>query len=91
MSWNVEGLKNSLCDENFLSFIDNFDFLFFSETWAKKNDSLELEHYQCVTVPRTAHESVKNKRGHGGVCLFIRENISKGVHILKTNNDGLFG
>ena len=29
----------------------------------------------------------KSKRGHGGVCLFIRENISKGVHILETNND----
>ena len=36
----------------------------------------ESQHYECINVPRTVHGPVKSKRGHGGVCLFIRENIS---------------
>lgn len=88
MSWNVEGLKNSICDEDFLNCIDNFDIVFCSETWAKKSDSFELQHYECINVPRIVHGPVKSKRGHGGVCLFIRENISKGVSVLETNSDG---
>ena len=88
MSWNVEGLKNSICDEDFLNCIDNFDIVFCIETWAKKYDSFKLQHYEYINVPRTVHGPVKSKRGHGGVCLFIRENISKGESVLETNSDG---
>ena len=62
--------------------------MFCSETWAKKSDSFELQHYECINVPLTVHGPVKSKRGHGGVCLFVHENVSKGVSILETNNDG---
>ena len=30
----------------------------------------------------------RGKRGHGGVCLFIRSEIRKGVQLLETDNAG---
>lgn len=52
LSWNTEGLKNCLTDEDFLNLIVNFDILFFSETWQRKFDSFTLDGYECISVPR---------------------------------------
>lgn len=88
LSWNVEGLKNCFDDEDFLNLVNNFHILFFSETWQRKNDSFELDGYECVAVPRSESLTDRCKRGHGGVCLFIRNDIKEGVEILEKNKAG---
>ena len=74
-----------------MNFVNNFDVIFCSETWQRKNDTFVLDGYECVDVPRKASVSSKrvSNRGHGGVCLFIKENIKNGLHIVETNDDGL--
>ena len=77
VSWNVEGLKNCLTDIDFVDFVSNFDIIFYSETWQSKRDVYELKEYMCINVPRTESISSRRKsyRGHGGVCLFIKDCI----------------
>lgn len=89
LSWNVEGLKNCLNDEDFLNVVVNFDLVFCSETWQRKGESFELSGYECIDVPRK--ESVRGRkgmRGHGGVCLFIKHKVTAGVKILEMNQNG---
>ena len=38
--------------------------------------------------PESMSSKRKCKRGHGGVCLFIRKGISKGVNVLETDSNG---
>jgi len=53
----VSGLKKCLNDEDFLNFSSHFDFLFFSETWQRRDDEFELDWYESILVPRV--ESIK--------------------------------
>ena len=87
ISWNVEGLKSSLDDEDFLNLVHNFDLVFCSETWQRRGDNFELSGYECIEVPRV--ESLKgSRRGHGGVCLFIKDELVKGVQVLEKDRYG---
>lgn len=56
-----------------------------------KNETFALKGYDCVEIPR--RECIINrprgKRGHGGVCLFISQKISNGVHVLEMDENGL--
>lgn len=88
LSWNAEGLKNCFEDEDFLNLVHNFDLIFFSETWQRKTDNFQLDGYECIAVPRSESMKGKSKRGHGGVCLFIRNTIKQGVELLETDNAG---
>ena len=67
----------------------SFDVIFCCETW-RKNDEFLLDGYECYCVPRK--ESVasnrKSRKGHGRVCLFVKENLSKGVTIVETDSRG---
>ena len=39
VSWNMEGIKNVLIDEDFVNFVQNFDLIFCSETWQMNNEN----------------------------------------------------
>lgn len=41
LSWNVEGLKNCLNDEDFLNIVHSFDLVFCSETWQRKGEHFD--------------------------------------------------
>jgi len=75
----VSVLKNCLNDEDFMNFSSNFDFLFFSETWQRRDDEFELDGYESILVPRVESINNSSKRGHDGIAPFLQE-------ILKTWN-----
>jgi exonuclease III len=83
-------LKHCLTDADFVNFVRNFDLIFCSETWQVNNDEFQLNGYKSVCVPRLESVSVNRKsyRGHGGVCLFIKETYVDGIHILETDQNG---
>lgn len=70
--------------------VTNFDLVFCSNTWQTKPDEFQLDGYKSVCVPRFESVSVNRKshRGHGGVCLFIKETIIDGIHILEKDQNG---
>ena len=66
-----------------LNIVHSFDLVFCSETWQRKGEHFDLNGYDCIDVPRK--ESVRDKRckrGHGGVCLFLKHNIAEEIQIL---------
>ncbi|MEW8546112.1 MAG: endonuclease/exonuclease/phosphatase family protein, partial [Candidatus Thiodiazotropha sp.] len=89
ISWNVEGLNSCIDDEDFINLVSECDILFFSETWQRAGDSFHLKGYEGVDVPRRESMHGRGKRGHGGVCLFIRAEIKDGIHILEKDDSGV--
>lgn len=89
MSWNIEGLRGCSDDSDYVNFVDNFDLCFLTETWQRRENEFCLKGFDCVDVPRPESLKQTSKRGHGGVCLFIRHAIKEGVHILEKDNSGL--
>lgn len=73
-----------------MNFVSNFDLLFFSETWQRNNSKFEINGYNSIFVPRK--ESLRNnrsKRGHGGVCLFYRDHLHKGIFLEEIDENGI--
>ena len=61
--------------------------IFCSETWQTSRDSFELSGYECFDVPRLSSLTANRRnRGHGGICLFVRNELSKDVQILEKKN-----
>ena len=74
------------------SCVRSYDLFFCSETWQTAKDSYEISVYKCFDVQRPSSLRVrKSSRGHGGICLFIRNEILEGINILEQNSDGFFG
>ncbi|MEW8547168.1 MAG: endonuclease/exonuclease/phosphatase family protein, partial [Candidatus Thiodiazotropha sp.] len=90
MTWNVQGLNTCLQDNEFLNFVSQFDILFCCETWQRQNDKFTIEGYNCICVPRPESLKIRGKgrRGHGGICLFVRESLSKGIEVIETDPAG---
>ena len=87
--WNIEGIYekingvtvSKLEDETFQNTLEKFDILCLQETHASKNDRPKFNNF--VTIPPHCREISGNKRYFGGMLLFIRSTIRKGV---KVNN-----
>lgn len=66
------------------------DLIFCSETWQKSGSKFNIDGYKCITVPRPESMQIrgKGKRGHGGVCLFVRNSISDGIEVVHKDSSG---
>ena len=87
MTWNVEGLRTCLADDEFLNFVSQFELVFCSETWQKHNDTFSIEGYNCISLPRPESFRIKRRgrRGHWGICLFIKHTIADGIEVVEKN------
>ena len=88
MSWNVQGLISKLNDEDFLNFINSYDVLIFSETWNSKNTNVNLDKFESFSCPRPKCNR-KVKRNSGGVIIYYKKLYSKGIALVKQNNQGI--
>ena len=87
-SWNIYGLTQDKID--ILSDIWNScDFILLTECWTDINDSFTLKGYDFINFPR-AHRHKNAKRNSGGMCVFIKSSIRKGVSINKQGEEILF-
>ncbi|MEW8546880.1 MAG: reverse transcriptase family protein, partial [Candidatus Thiodiazotropha sp.] len=79
-----------MTDAEFLNFICENDLIFCSETWQRSNDNFDIQNYHCISVPRpeSLHIRGKGKRGHGGICLYINNNIYEGVEVMERISEG---
>ena len=89
ISWNIEGLKSCCDDDDYLNFVQNFDIVFLSETWQRSENEFRLHGYECFDVPRPESINGSSRRGHGGVCLFVNQNILNGVTVLEKHDSGI--
>ena len=66
------------------------DIVFCSETWQKSDSKFSIDGYKCITVPRPESMLIRGrgKRGHGGICLFVRHTLCAGVEIIERHTSG---
>ncbi|CAG2225469.1 unnamed protein product [Mytilus edulis] len=88
-SWNVHGLfyredGNRYCKLNDPDFCENInsDIICLLETKADKEDNICLKGY---TLLKKVARPRKGKAIHGGIALYARTNVSKGITLIKGN------
>lgn len=91
VSWNINGLLTKLADETFKEILNDFDIIFFNETWISKNNTLELDilGYKCVHVYGNKAHGVKKGRYSGGVAVYFRDSLTEKLNVVETNDLGL--
>ena len=90
--WNIEGIYekvngcdvSKLKDETFLNTLKRFDIFCLQETHTQKNDCPSFKDFAIIPQCRTISG---NKRYFGGLLLFIRRSIKKGVKVNKKVDD----
>ena len=88
MTWNVQGLPKKLSDSDFLEIINEFDILIFTETWHAKTSKYDIENFDSFSCPRPKCNK-KAKRESGGVIVYFKKSISKGLKLLNINEKGI--
>ena len=84
--WNIEGIYqkingvtiSKLDDETFETTLNQFDILCLQETHASPKDTPKFKNF--VPIPH-CREISGNKRYFGGMLLFIRKTIRKGIKV----------
>ena len=84
-SLNIQGgIDDKLQDVSYL--IKGFDIFVVVETWLSQNVKLYVEGFKYYRCDRKKNKFAR--RASGGVCVFIKNNIWKGIRKFKsTNND----
>jgi exonuclease III len=89
VSWNIEGLtKQKREDRDFTKFISSFDLIFLSETWTNKGSKIDLEGYKLIHSYRKI-QNRRAKRNSGGILVYIKNDLFKGIKLLKNDIDFL--
>ena len=79
LSFNVEGLASELEDVCFLELLNGHDICLLNETWRTENSKLDLPGFWDFSVVKS--KRTKRGRPSGGLTIFCKENIRKGVKI----------
>ena len=93
--WNIGGLYEKINgvrsakfeDETFRNTLKSFDILCLQESHIGAEVSVKVKNFHTITHCR---QKSANNRYFGGMLLFIRESIRKGIKILKNDDKDLF-
>ena len=89
LSWNVQGLTNiKINDEDFLNYIRKFDIILFFESWANNSACYDIDGFKCYPFNRKI-QNKKSKRSSGGIAIYIKQSITKGISIVKNYQDAI--
>ena len=70
-------LENKLKLKDFTSYLNKHDIILLNETWTNDNSRIHLEGYESFSKCRFRKQ--RSKRDSGGIVMFVRNNIAKGV------------
>ena len=86
--WNINGFKTENMlksdDDNFTNIVKNNDILALVETHLGNDDYLNLDGFTVKHFKRLKHKNAR--KASGGISVFIKNTISKGVQFLDTRN-----
>ena len=84
-TWNINGLGNNaekLRDDEFVKIIEKFDIFSLIETWHTSKTKIRLRGFDSLDVMRT--KKCKRGRNSGGIVVYIRNSIRKGISEMKS-------
>ena len=76
-----------MTDSNFLQLISNYDIICFSETWTNKHSNIEIKGYSDPIHSFRKFKHKRAKRSSGGLLVYIKDSIRKGVSIVRNEVD----
>ena len=79
-------IKKGSCE--FLTIMSRNDVIFLYETWSKVDSNIDLKGYVSYNYYRKFQHR-KARRASGGVAVYIKETIAKGVQIVRNHHDTL--
>ena len=84
----MEGLTlaKTTCDD-FISFLSDYKIICLLETWTKKSSKIEIEGYKTLTHSYRKLVNRRAKRAGGGVIIYVKEEIHKGVKLINNELD----
>lgn len=85
--WNIAGMKHGEKLENsvFINFIIEHDIVCLSETHCGEQDDIDVLGYNCFKLCRKGN--VKNGRFFGGIAVYVKNELRKGIRYLTHSND----
>ena len=90
-SRDINGLSgDKLYDEILGTFLQNFDLILLTETWACADVVFEVKGFTCHNYPRH-YKHPNARRDSGGIGVFIRNDIKNAVVVGKIHDDVLTG
>ena len=84
-TWNINGLgKNAekLKDYEFQKLVNMFDIFSLVETWHTPHTKISLKGYDSLQITRP--KKYRKGRNSGGVIVYVKHSIRKGVTQLKS-------
>lgn len=89
--YNINGYRiNKLEDPSFLEVLDTHDILCLQETHCGQNDLVNSHIHHYHGIPHCRKIS-KNNRYFGGMLLFIRKTLRKGIKIIANDDPDILG
>ena len=85
--WNVRGLKYKWTEDDFISFIKQFDIIILVETWATQSGDYILDGYNCYENVR--QKTHRRGRPSGGISCFVRQEFTEHIQHLNSEVDDL--
>ena len=90
LSRNVEGLTNEKKNnKDFSEFITKYDIICLYETWTSKTSKIDLIGYNKPNHSYRRFQNKRAKRASGGLVVYIRDSIRKGVKLMKNDIDSI--
>jgi exonuclease III len=88
--WNVQGLRTKVRDCDFITAVSEYDICIFTETWLSKTDSQKnlIPGYKSINCAGRKLNP-KAKRHDGGISVFYKEKLEKGITMCKLYDEGL--
>ncbi|MCG8113230.1 MAG: endonuclease/exonuclease/phosphatase family protein, partial [Candidatus Thiodiazotropha taylori] len=84
----MEGLTaaKTTCD-NFSSLIADYNIICLLESWTTKSSKIDINGYRTLVHSYRRFINKRAKRASGGIIIYVRENIHKGVKMIKNELD----
>ena len=87
ISWNIHGLNEEKLSQCIVGcFLKRFDIILLTETWSTAGQSYGLDGFQYYDFHR-GYKHSRARRGAGGQGVFIRNELSKGVDVMRNHKD----
>ena len=85
----MQGLTTEKQENNdFNELINKKDFIILSDTWTSANSAVDYSNY-CKIHCYRKYIHKRAKRGSGGIIIYYRESMEKGVKLIKKSVDGV--
>ena len=91
LSWNINGLKRKIAENDFLQYISQYDIVVFSETWISKSDSvnLDINGYICDYIPGNKSKRARKDRCSGGISVYYKSELKNHVTVIEKQQCGI--